>query len=89
MHIIRIIAVSMILWLTASISASAADSAAGRNIFTADCSGCHQPKSFAGKTSAELETELKSIVAGTKEHPMKLTLSPSNIADVSAFISQQ
>jgi hypothetical protein len=36
---------------------------------------------FAGKASAELETELKSIVSATKEHPMKPTLRPSDIAD--------
>lgn len=89
MHIIRIIAVSLSLWLAAGFPVSAADIAAGHNTFTANCSGCHQPKTFAGKSSADLETELKSIVAGTMEHPMKLTLSPSAIADVSAFIAQQ
>ena len=89
MCIIRIIAVSLIVWLAACIPASAADIAAGRNAFIANCSGCHQLKSFAGKTRAELETELNRIVAGTREHPMKLTLSPSDIADVSAFIAQQ
>jgi mono/diheme cytochrome c family protein len=89
MRVIRIIAVSLNVWLAACVPASAADTTAGRNAFTANCSGCHQPKSFAGKTSAELETELKGTVAGTKEHPMKLTLSPSDIADMSAFIAQQ
>ena len=87
MHIV--IARSLIFWLAASVAASAADIAAGRNAFTASCSGCHQLKGFAGKTNAELETELTGIVAGTKAHPMKLTLSRSDIVDISAFIAHQ
>ena len=89
MHIDRITLVSLNLWLAVSVPVSAADIAAGRNAFTANCSGCHQLKSFAGKTGAELDTKLAGIVAGTTAHPMKPTLSPAEIADISAFIAQQ
>jgi len=64
-----------------------ADSAAGQKIFAGTCAPCHQLKSYAGKSDAQLETELKGIVAGTTKHPKKLTLSDGDIADVAAYIS--
>jgi mono/diheme cytochrome c family protein len=84
----RIIAVVTLLpCLAASIAASAADSAAGQKTFTTTCAGCHQLKSYAGKSDAELETEIKGIVAGTVKHPKKLTLSADDISNVAAYIS--
>ena len=65
----------------ASIAAPAADSAAGQKTFATTCAGCHQLKSYAGKSDAELETELKGIVGGTVKHPKKLTLSADDIAE--------
>jgi cytochrome c553 len=43
--------------------------------------------SAAGKSDAELETELKGIVAGTTKHPKKLTLSDTEVANVAAYIA--
>ncbi len=74
-------------WLVASVPAYAADSAAGQKTFAAHCAACHQLKSYAGKSDAELETELKGVVAGTIKHPKKLTLSATDIANVAAYIS--
>ncbi len=74
-------------WLVAFVPAHAADSAAGQKIFTASCAACHQLKSYAGKSEAELETELKGIMAGTVKHPKKLTLSASDIENVATYIS--
>jgi mono/diheme cytochrome c family protein len=61
--------------------------AAGQKTFTTNCAGCHQLKSYAGKSDAELETELKGIVGGTVRHPKKLTLSADDISNVAAYIS--
>jgi len=70
-----------------STSASAADVAAGQKTFAAVCAACHQLKSYAGKSEADLTTKLNAIVAGSVKHPKKLTLSATDIADVAAYIS--
>jgi mono/diheme cytochrome c family protein len=85
---IRIIAaMSLLPWLLACIPANAADDAAGQKTFAATCASCHQLKSYAGKSQADLETKLNAIVAGTVKHPKKLTLSPDDIANVAAYIA--
>ncbi len=73
--------------LVCSVSVHAADSAAGQKIFAGTCAACHKLKSYAGKSEAELQTEIKGIVAGTVTHPKKLTLSADDIANVAAYIS--
>ena len=73
-----IAAVTLLPCLAASIAGQAADSAEGQKTFT---------KSYAGKSQAELETELKGIVAGTAKHPKKLTLSADDIGNLAAYIS--
>ncbi len=78
---------TLLPWMVACIPANATDNASGEKTFTANCAACHQLKSYAGKSNAELETELKGIVAGTIKHPKKLTLSASDIANVAAYIS--
>jgi mono/diheme cytochrome c family protein len=84
----RIVAAAMALGLlTAGLPAYAADSAAGQKTFAGTCAACHQLKSYAGKSDAELETELKGIVAGTIKHPKKLTLSDTEVANVAAYIA--
>ena len=82
-----LIAMAGIVLLAACEAASAGDSAAGQKKFAGSCAGCHQLKSYAGKSEAELTTELKGIVAGTVKHPKKLTLNDTEIADVAAYIS--
>ena len=52
MKTVRIIAaVTLLSALVASIAASAADSAAGQKTFATTCAGCHQLKSYAGKSN--------------------------------------
>jgi mono/diheme cytochrome c family protein len=75
--------------LTMALPAYSADIAAGQKTFEGTCVACHQFKSYAGKSDAELQTELKGIVAGTIKHPKKLTLSSTDIADVAAYISSK
>jgi mono/diheme cytochrome c family protein len=75
------------VFLAMSYSAHAADSAAGQKTFQTTCAGCHQFKSYGTKSSAELETDIKGIVAGTVKHPKKLTLSDTDVANVAAYIA--
>jgi mono/diheme cytochrome c family protein len=72
--------------LAAAIPAYPADTAAGQKTFEGTCAACHQFKSYAGKSEAELQTDLQGIVGGTIKHPKKLTLSATDIANVSAYI---
>jgi mono/diheme cytochrome c family protein len=73
--------------IAAGFPAYAADSAAGQGLFASTCAACHQLKSYGGKSDAELQTEMKGIVAGTIKHPKKLTLSDTDVANVAAYIS--
>jgi mono/diheme cytochrome c family protein len=89
---IRSIAVAGILgWFGSCIPVCAADTgadgAAGQKTFQSTCAGCHQLKSYAGKSETELETAIKGIVAGTVKHPKKLSLSATDIANVATYIS--
>jgi mono/diheme cytochrome c family protein len=84
----RIVAAAITLaFCSAGRPAYAADSAAGQKTFAGICAGCHQLKSYAGKSDADLETTIKGIVAGTVKHPKKLTLNETDIANVAAYIS--
>jgi mono/diheme cytochrome c family protein len=84
----RIVAVAITLTLFSAVHpVDAADSAAGQKTFAGICAGCHQLKSYAGKSDADLETAIKGIVAGTVKHPKKLTLNETDIANVAAYIS--
>ena len=80
-------ATTIIGGLAFCLPAYAVDSAAGQKTFTQVCSACHTFKSYGGKSEAQLETDIKGIVAGTIKHPKKLTLSADDIANVAAYIS--
>jgi mono/diheme cytochrome c family protein len=84
----RIVAAAMPLAIFAlSFPTYGADSAAGQKTFAGTCAACHQLKSYAGKSDADLETAINGIVAGTVKHPKKLTLNETDIANVAAYIS--
>jgi mono/diheme cytochrome c family protein len=83
----NVVAAVLLGWLVSSIPAYAADSAAGQKLFEGTCAACHKLKSYAGKSEADLQTQLTGIVAGTQKHPKKLTLSADDIANVAAYIS--
>lgn len=74
--------------LICSVSANAADSAAGQKLYDTGCKGCHAKKAvFAGKSAADLETSIKGVVGGTVKHPKKITLSADDISNVAAYVA--
>jgi mono/diheme cytochrome c family protein len=84
----RIIAIgTLITWVATFGEAHAADRAAGQRIFESSCTACHPLKAYAGKSDADLQLALQGVVAGTRSHPKKLTLSAADIANVAAYIS--
>jgi mono/diheme cytochrome c family protein len=78
------IAIASLATVTAAL---AADIAAGMKTFESTCAACHPLASYAGKSDAELQAALKGMVAGTVNHPKKLTLSAIDIANLAAYIS--
>jgi mono/diheme cytochrome c family protein len=80
-------ALCSMVFLAMTYSSRAADSVAGQKTFQTTCAGCHQFKSYGTKSSADLETDIKGIVAGTVKHPKKLTLSDADVANVAAYIA--
>ena len=89
MKSMKIIAVTAIVGWLYGIPVYAADAAAGQKTFHATCNACHAKKMqvFAGKSEAELETEIKGIVGGTVKHPKKLTLSADDITNVATYLA--
>jgi mono/diheme cytochrome c family protein len=65
--------------------AVAADAAAGKVEVDKVCGACHMPADWNGKTAAQLEAQIKGVVAGKTKHPKKLDLTDAQIADVAAF----
>lgn len=80
-------AAALLACLVSVVPAHAADGAAGQKIFTGTCAACHKLQSYAGKSEAQLQTQITGIVGGTVKHPKKLTLSADDIANVAAYIS--
>jgi mono/diheme cytochrome c family protein len=89
MNAFKIVAVTALVACLYGIPAYAADAAAGQATFNKSCKGCHAKKMdvYAGKSAAELETEIKGIEGGTVKHPKKLTLSADETANVAAYIA--
>ena len=63
------IGVAVLALLAASLPAFPADTAARQKTFVGTCAACRQLTSYAGKTDAELQTDLQGIAAGAKKHP--------------------
>ena len=80
-------ALALCTGLAACVPTYAADSEAGQKTFQGTCAACHKLKSYAGKSDAELETNIRGIIAGTTKHPKKLTLNDADVANVAAYIS--
>ncbi|HTY49163.1 MAG TPA: hypothetical protein VMB48_05690 [Steroidobacteraceae bacterium] len=82
------LAAAALLACPAVLPVQAADSAAGQKTFqSVGCGMCHQMKSYAGKSEAELQTDLEGIVSGKIKHPKKLTLTGDDIANLAAYIA--
>ena len=73
--------------LCGSNGSNSADSATGQRVFESRCASCHRFQDYAGKSQAQLEETLKGIVAGTIDHPKRLTLSATEVVDLAAYIS--
>ncbi len=72
--------------------AFAADVAAGKAKVDGVCADCHDGKGdehYVGKSAADLEASLKAIVAGTKKHKKKLTLSDAEIQNIVAYLTSK
>lgn len=83
---VPMIATMALLASLVAASARAGDAAAGQKIYTGTCAACHQLKSYKGKSEAQLETEIKGIVAGSVKHPKKLNLSETDVENVATYI---
>ena len=68
-----------------SLSAVAADVAAGRASAQTKCSQCHEADDWEGESAASLESLIGDIVAGKVKHKGKLDLSPAEIANIAAY----
>ena len=89
MKAIQLMAATALVGCLYGIPAYAADAAAGQKTFQSTCNACHAKnmKVFAGKSAADLQTEIKGIVGGTVKHPKKLTLSDDDAANVAAYLA--
>ena len=86
-HTMVVIAVAAVL--AAAETASAADAAAGGKIVAQVCSACHDPTSWKGKSAAQIDARIHKVVAGKVMHPIKLTLTDAQMANVAAYWAQQ
>jgi mono/diheme cytochrome c family protein len=66
-------------------SATAADVEAGKAKVQQICSECHEAGDWKGKSEAELQAKISSVVAGKVKHPKKLQLTDAEVADVAAY----
>lgn len=88
MKVMRIFAVATAtLGLAGFSGVAAADAAAGKAKFTADCAECHEVADFEGEDAAALSATLKKMVAGQQKHKTAIKLSDAEIADVAAYIA--
>jgi len=68
-----------------SMSATAADIAAGRAVAQAKCAECHEADDWEGEGAASLEGIIRDIAAGKVKHKRKIELTPAEIANVAAY----
>jgi mono/diheme cytochrome c family protein len=82
----RLIGMSLALVLLGgTASATAADAEAGKAKVQQICSECHEAADWKGKSEADLQAKISSVVAGKVKHPKKLQLSDAEIANVAAY----
>lgn len=75
-------------------SALAADVAAGKTKVDALCIDCHEDgkadEYFKGKSAAQLEANIKDVVAGKVKHKKKnMPLTDADIANIAAYLSSK
>ncbi len=82
-----VLAVAALVFTCGGGIALAADIAAGKAEVDKVCGACHESADWKGKSAAQLEAQIKAVVAGKTRHPKKLDLSEAQIADVAAYWS--
>ena len=79
------VAVAMIC---ATMSANAADVAAGKAAAQAKCVACHEADDWNGESAASLQGIISDIVAGKVKHKQKIQLSAAEIDNIAAYWAQ-
>jgi len=67
------------------LDAAAADVEVGKAKVQQVCSECHEAADWKGKSEADLQAKIASVVAGKAKHKKKLQLTDAEIADIAAY----
>ena len=86
-HTMAFIAVAAALGASAAVNAT--DASAGGKIVAQVCSACHDPASWKGKSATQIDALIHKVGAGKVMHPIKLTLTNAQMADVAAYWAQE
>ena len=71
--------------LGGALDAAAADVEVGKAKVQQVCSECHEAADWKGKSEADLQAKIGSVVAGKVKHPKKLQLTDAEIAGIAAY----
>ena len=77
-------AIAVIVALSVSFSAQAADSQAGRAA-SQKCVQCHEADDWEGEDAASLQSLINDIIAGKVKHKTRIELTPAEVANIAAF----
>jgi cytochrome c2 len=80
----RCSAIAVIVALSVSFSAQAADSQAGRAA-SQKCVQCHEADDWEGEDAASLQSLINDIIAGKVKHKTRIELTPAEVANIAAF----
>jgi mono/diheme cytochrome c family protein len=77
-----------VLTLPAGAAIAGGDAEAGKAIFEGNCGSCHYEDDFAGKSSADILSLIKTQAAPDSKHKGDLSaLGETEMADVAAFLA--
>lgn len=76
---------SLVALMAWTVSASAADVAAGKAKTEEICAECHDPADWEGEDAASLEAMIRDVNSGAVKHKKKLDLTDADIANIAAF----
>lgn len=83
----KVLALTVILF-QAGTARAAEEVTGGRTIFENTCSECHYEDDFAGRSQAEILTEITQLATGERKHKIDLSkLSENEMADIAAFFA--
>ena len=77
-------AIAVIVALSVSFSAQAADSQAGRAA-SQKCVQCHEADDWEGEDAASLQSLINDIIAGKVKHKTRIELTPAEVVNIAAF----